>query len=193
MAFTDLPATAAWRHQRARCGFEVVYFERSADGYRVEGGTTALEEGLTWLVTYRVSLDGAGRTRAATVHGRSASGSRSVTLEADGGGRWRVDGVVAAELAGCLDVDLESSAVTNALPVRRLDLAVGRRADAPAAYVRAVDLSVHRLEQTYTRVADDGSCQRYDYTAPAFAFACQLTYDDAALVVDYPGIALRAF
>ncbi|WP_255354292.1 MULTISPECIES: putative glycolipid-binding domain-containing protein [Frankia] len=131
-------------------------------------------------------------SREATVRGRSATGSRSVTLEADRGGRWLVNGAVAADLEGFRDVDLESSAVTNALPVRRLDLAVGQRADAPAAYVRAVDLTVHRLEQTYTRAADDGSCQRYDYTDPTFAFACQLTYDDSALVVNYPGIATRA-
>jgi hypothetical protein len=189
--FTALPATAAWHHQHARRGFEVVYVEPAGGGYLVEGTTTALEEGLTWIVAYRIRLDGAGHTRAATVRGRSVSGSRSVTLEADGRGCWRVDGAIAADLQGCLDVDLESSAVTNALPVRRLDLAVGQRADAAAAYVRAADLAVHRLEQTYTRAEDDGTCQRYDYTAPMFAFACQLSYDPSGLVVDYPGIAVR--
>jgi uncharacterized protein len=36
-------------------------------------------------------------------------------------------------------------------PARRLELAVGRHADAPAAYVRAEDLRVERLEQRYLR------------------------------------------
>jgi hypothetical protein len=40
-------------------------------------------------------------------------------------------------LDGCLDADLESSAMTNAMPVRRLGLAVAARAAAPAAYFRA--------------------------------------------------------
>jgi hypothetical protein len=58
-------------------------------------------------------------------------------------------------------VDFESSALTNAFPVHRLELQVGEEADAPAAYVRALDLSVERLDQRYVRLDDDGSRQRY--------------------------------
>jgi hypothetical protein len=92
-----------------------------------------------------------------------------------------------ARLDGCLDVDLESSALTNAFPVHRLGLDVGERADTPAAYVRALDLSVERLEQSYVRLDDDdGGRRRYHYAAPGFAFECELTYDDSGLVLDYP-------
>jgi hypothetical protein len=82
--------------------------------------------------------------------------------------------------------------MTNALPVRRMRLASGARAAAPAAYVRAVGLAVERLEQAYLRVADEATHQRYDYTAPTFDFACRLTYDESGLVLEYPGIAIRA-
>ena len=81
--------------------------------------------------------------------------------------------------------------MTNALPVHRLGLPVGGRATAPAAYVRARDLAVERLEQTYARVTDETSHQRYDYRAPAFEFACRLVYDESGLAIDYPGIAVR--
>jgi hypothetical protein len=37
-----------------------------------------------------------------------------VTLRADGDGSWVVDGRPAPQLDGCLDVDLESSSMTNA-------------------------------------------------------------------------------
>jgi hypothetical protein len=37
-----------------------------------------------------------------------------------------------------------------------------------------------------------GSRERYDYTAPAFDFRCELVYDEYGLVLDYPGIAVRA-
>jgi hypothetical protein len=89
-------------------------------------------------------------------------------------------------------VDLESSAVTNALPVHRMALPVGARAAAPAAYVRAADPSVERLEQEYLRTTDQGAHQRYDYSAPAFEFTCRLVYDESGLVLSYPGIAVRA-
>jgi hypothetical protein len=73
-------------------------------------------------------------------------------LEGDGAGHWLVDGEVAPYLDGCLDMDLESPALTNALPVHRLALPVGGRATAPATYVHALDLAVERLEQAYTRI-----------------------------------------
>jgi hypothetical protein len=73
-----------------------------------------------------------------------------------------------------------------------MSLALGARAAAPAAYVRAVGLAVERLEQSYLRAPDEAARQRYDYAAPAFDFACRLTYDESGLVLDYPGIAVRA-
>ncbi len=191
MPFVAPPPTAAWEHHDARSGFEVVYFHLLDDGVRIEGCTTAIEGGQTWAVDYAIAVDTTWTTRRARISGRSASGLRSIVLEADGAGHWVVDGEVAPHLDGCLDVDLESSAMTNALPVHRLGLPVGGRATAPAAYVRARDLAVERLEQTYARVTDETSYQRYDYAAPAFEYACRLVYDESGLVIDYPGIAVR--
>ena len=122
--------------------------------------------------------------------GRSASGMHEVRLDSDGDGSWRVDGTPRPQLDGCFDVDLEASACTNALPVNRLGLSVGRAAAAPAVYVRVRDLRVERLEQRYARLPSDGHA-RYDYVSPAFDFRAALVYDDAGLVLDYPGIAAR--
>jgi uncharacterized protein len=58
--------------------------------------------------------------------------------------------------------------------------------------VRALDLGVERLEQRYLRTDDGGSRERYDYAAPGFEFRCELVYDEYGLVLDYPGIAVRA-
>ena len=82
--------------------------------------------------------------------------------------------------------------MTNTLPVHRLDLAEGAQADAPAAYVRAATLAADRLDQVYRRHpgGEDRLC--FDYAAPAFGFTARLVYDDAGLIVSYPGIAARA-
>jgi uncharacterized protein len=133
MSFTSVPATAAWRHRGARTGFEVVYFQASGGGCRIEGWTTAVEDGDTWAVEYAIELDASWATRGARIRGRSRAGFSSRLLEADGAGRWLVDGESAAHLDGCLDVDLDSSAMTNALPVNRMALPAGARAAAPAA------------------------------------------------------------
>jgi hypothetical protein len=189
MPFREPPENAAWRHHDAREGFEVVFLHSREDGYRVEGHTAAVEAGEAWAVWYVIALDSGWVTRAAQVWGRSASGARELTLQADGAGGWRINGVAAPHLDGCPDVDLESSALTNAFPVHRLGLAIGQEADAPAVWVRAIDLTVERLEQHYVRVGDG---ERYDYAAPGFGFESQLSYDEFGLVLDYPGIAARA-
>jgi hypothetical protein len=195
MVFSPLPPFAAWHHQQARTGFEVVRFEdlhRPADGWRVEGCTTALDEGAAWIVDYTIVVDAHWATRRAEVRSRSSSGSRTALLECDGQGTWLLNGEPAPQLTGCVDVDLESSALTNAFPIHRLLLGVGRRADVPAVYVRAVDATVERLDQRYTRLIDGSRGQRYHYAAPAFDFTCDLHYDPSGLVVEYPGLASRA-
>jgi hypothetical protein len=205
MTFAPLPRTAAWRHENARAGFEVVVFTSGRSGTTVRGTTTAVEAEVAWVVGYHISLDAQWRTTRATIRGLSADGSRDVVLDTDGPGLWRVDGAARPDLDGCLDVDLESSACTNTLPVHRLNLGVGRSAEAPAVYVRAADLAVERLEQRYARVdaaelgdddvaagAPDDPRHVYDYRAPRFDFETRLVYDDAGLVLTYPGIATRA-
>jgi hypothetical protein len=186
-----LPPTAAWRHLDGRVGFEVLFLRREADGYRFEGHSTAVEDGEAWSVRYALTVDPDWTTRSAHVVGLSAEGANEVSLAADGAGGWQVDGRPTPQLDGCLDVDLEASAFTNAFPVRRLGLGVGERADAPAVYVRALDLSVERLEQHYARLPDDGEHLRYDYESPAFDYRDELVYDEFGLVLSYPGLAVR--
>ena len=188
---SDLPAAAAWRHVDVRQGFEVLFLRRENAGYRFAGHSTGFEEGEAWGIRYDIVLDSTWTTRSAQVVGQSRWGAHDIRLEADGAGRWTINGAPAPELAGCLDVDLEASAFTNALPVNRLRLRVGERAEAPAAYVRAVDLRLERLEQIYVRVDDDRADSRYDYEAPELEFTCRLVYDRFGLVLDYPGIAVR--
>ena len=194
MRFVDPPRSACWHHEGLRLGFEVSYFTTAAGGVQAEGTAAGLQGGDTWIVSYSILLDESWRTRMAKVTSQSASGRRERLLESDGVGHWSVDGNTANLLDGCLDVDLEASAMTNALPVRRLALAVGQRVGAPAGYVHAPTLAVERLEQTYGRVEDgDGDgVEQYDYEAPGFAFACRLVYDPSGLVLDYPGIARRS-
>lgn len=192
MPSLPLPPTAAWQHLGGRVGFEVGYLEHSDGGYRLHGCTTAVDQGQSWIVAYDISCDGHWRTRRVRVTGTSATGTTSLLLESDGRGTWSADGTPEPGLSGCVDVDLESSALTNTLPLHRLSLTPGETRHAPAAYVRAPALTVRRLDQTYRRDTGDGPRQRYHYTAPDFDYAAQLVFDEAGLIIDYPGIARRA-
>src|SRR3712207_4976583 len=139
---------------------------------------------------YEILLDPRWRTRQAAVTELSTEAPAGTLVTGNGEGRWEVNGTPAPSLDGCLDIDLEASAMTNTLPVHRQALARGARADAPAAYVR-LGLAVQRLDQTYERLDEDASPNRFAYAAPVFDFACELRFDASGLVVDYPGIATR--
>ena len=186
-SFGRLPAAAAWRHETSRDGFEVVHFDDARGRDRITGQSALVMDGAPLSVRYVIELDPGWGTRRAHVHVRSYAGVRETLLEAGGAGSWRIDGTAAPHLDGILDVDLEASAMTNAFPVRRLRPAHGVETAAPAAWVRAQDLSVERLEQTYTRRDD----RRFDYAAPELGFRVLLEYDDAGLVLTYPEIARR--
>lgn len=182
------PVTAAWRHRDVRDGFEVAFLRPSLDGWTLTGASSLVEGGVAWTVRYTIAVDHGWRSRRAEVVTSSAAGTRTVALDAVADGRWRVDGGAARHLDGLLDVDVEASAATTTLPLRRLVLTAGQRADAPAAWVR-LNGDVERLEQTYARLDGDG--QRYDYRAPAFDVRSRLVFAADGFVADYPGIAVR--
>ena len=186
--FDDLPPSAGWHHLAARTGFETVFTHENQQGWRFEGHTTAVEDARAWTVRYQIAVDKRWHTRRARVWLWSECGVVRRTISTDGHGHWKVDGCHSPDLDGCLDVDLEASACTNTFPVHRLPANVDSGHDAPAAYVRVADLRVERLEQRYVKRSN----AVYDYAAPVFDFSCQLRYDRSGLVVDYPGIAVRA-
>src|SRR5262245_2521172 len=100
MSFDPPPAAAAWLHRGARLGYEVVFFHDVGGGLRIDGCTTATEEGQMWAVSYVINTDSTWTTRSAQITARSASGSRQITLEADGAGHWLAGGETAPSLDG---------------------------------------------------------------------------------------------
>jgi len=184
----QLPQSASWTHVGVRAGFEVLF----AGAGTLRGHTTGREGTSSWSVGYDITVDGNWRTRAVEATNLTELGARRIHLERDSAGRWLVNGLDRPDLDGCDDVDLESSAATNTLPVHRIDLAVGEAVDVASAYIRADDLTVERLDQRYTltNVRDDGFTVFYE--APRFGFDCALEFDATGLTVDYPGIARRS-
>ncbi len=177
-----MPPFAAWRFVDAVDGFEVVYLGPG----RLRGHTSAVEDGRAHAVSYEIRLDQEWITREVRVTSDTVDGPRSTVLHSDGAGSWTVDGVPAPHLDGLVDVDLEASACTNTLPVHRRTMPVGEVVATSAVYVQASDLLVRRLDQTYRRLDD----HRFDYASEG-GFRATLTYDDAGLLLDYPGIAVR--
>ncbi|WP_338887281.1 putative glycolipid-binding domain-containing protein [Rhodococcus sovatensis] len=186
-----LPATAAWRHLGLRAGFEIAHFSTSnRDGMtRLWGNSLIVEDGVGYAVTYSVSVDENWKTREATIETHTRVATRTTQLLRDEGGGWTVDGRARPDLAGCIDIDLEASLVTNTLPIHRLVENPGTYA-VKAAYVQ-LDCTAGVLDQTYDIPVIGASRFSCAYTAPRFDFTADLHYDETGLILDYPGLATR--
>jgi len=185
------PIAASWSHRDVRTGFEVAFFRTHGTGIRLTGQTTAHEAAVLWSVGYDIELDRAWRARVVRASNVTATGVREVLLTRDANDSWTVGDQPRPDLHGCGDVDFESSAATNTLPVHRLHFIVGESIDVPAAFVRADDLRVERLEQRYTLTAESSEGLSFHYESSTLDFSCELRYDAAGLVAEYPGIAER--
>jgi hypothetical protein len=144
-----------------------------------------------WYVGYEITTDADWTTRTVSAVNSTIAGDHQLTLTRSPDGRWTVNGVPRPDLDGCRDVDFESSAVTNTLPVHRIPFSPGAPIAVPAVFVRAGDLSVIRLEQRYTLLGSDARRIVFRYESSTFDFECELTFDASGLVVEYPGIAVR--
>ena len=148
-------------------------------GLSLVGTVLGAEGGAPVRIEYRVFADPAGMTTAAHVRDLRGFETRTVELERDAKGNWRVDGMAARALKGCTDVDLGCSPSTNTLPIRRLQLAIGKPQTIQAAWVRFPELAVVKAAQTYTRLDE------FTYRYASGDFEAELTVDDDGLVTAY--------
>jgi uncharacterized protein len=184
---------ATWIHRDARQGFESASLRRHGDGHRLIGHTSAVEDGVAWTVGYQIDVDNRWQTVRADVSEVVAGRQNHRVIESDRAGRWTVDGVHAPQLDGCIDIDLESSALTNTIFLHRVQPSTIDVYDAPAAFVRCAPLRLERVEQTYKRGTDGArlSENTFEYTSPSFDTNIELRFDRHGLVTDYPGLATR--
>lgn len=124
-----------------------------------------------------------------TTRARVIGVDAAIDLMSDGAGRWRDGGGLAlAHLDGAIDVDLSITPFTNTLPIRRLALAEGQRADIRAVYLRLPDLSVTVDRQRYTCLIRG---RQYRYESLDSDFIRDIDIDADGLVVTYPGLFTR--
>lgn len=152
--------------------------EYSDDGIRIVGEVDGGDE----PCRYAVSLAPDGTLRDATI----ASGDRTTQIE-HVDGAWTVDGEERPDLGGATDVDITATPATNALPIRRLGLAVGSRADIEVAWVQVPSLEVRLGRQRYTRVGPRAYC----FESRDREFRRTLTVDADGFVLSYPGLFER--
>jgi hypothetical protein len=169
-----------WR-RLDRIGLEAANIEHGNPNWHLQGTVLLDDEGRPCRLDYAVVCDSAWRTLWARVHGWIGRTQVTHRVSRNLAGEWRQNGAVCPAVQGCLDVDLAFSPITNLLPIRRLNLAIGASATVRAAWLRFPDFALVPLEQTYTRESE----RRYRYESGNGSFSAPLEIDEMGLVLHY--------
>ena len=104
-------------------------------------------------------------------------------LGADGTGRWgEMNGAHRHDLAGCTDVELTVTPFTMSVPIRRLGLDVGDRAEVTAARIDVETLGITPVAQRYERL----TTRRFRRTDLDSGGITEFDVDEYGLVHDDP-------
>lgn len=194
---SPLPRALLW-DRMVEVGTDIALVDLRPEKLLAHGQVVAAEP-VPHACRYRLTTVDGFATDTLTVESEGAGWQREVRLERSGDS-WRVTtseqgkfgsvqlpGIVdPGRLAGVLDVDLEATALTNTLPIRRLGLLgaePGTTHTVPMAWIRVPSLQVIPVEQTYT-VVDAGTVR---YTSGSFT--ADLAVDKDGFVTNYPGFA----
>ena len=178
----SLIRTVAWRNIIGN-GAEYSALWRTSEGWLLRGSAVAAPDHETpLLVEYELHCDPTWRTHRVLVKRTIGAEARDLSLTVEAHGVWRLSGNERPDLRDCVDVDLGITPATNTLPIRRLDLAIGRSQPVTAAWIKFPELTLEPLRQRYTRIADN----RYRYESGT-GFSTEIVVDDLGLASQYVG------
>jgi len=184
---SQLVASGMWRWLQGT-GIERFELQRAGRECILRGTVLTLDNHAAAAeARYELVCDDAFHTLRAQVSVRTAAAERVLQIVAEDG-RWIENGNENLAVKGAIDIDLEWSPSTNTLPIRRMNLALGKSSgEFNAAWVRFPELVLEPLPQEYVRLAD----RRYRYSSRGGAFTAELLVDGDGLVVDYQGFWQR--
>jgi uncharacterized protein len=187
MTMKPFPSRSHMRWRRIDVpGREEARIERTADGWPLTGQLEVQEGSVSAQLVYLIECERDWRTRKTVVTGPASGVRMRFEFGADGAGHWTLNGSPLPLVEGALDIDLGFTPATNLLPIRRLELAVGERADVRTAWVRFPELRVEALEQSYQR--DAARVFRYDALVDGETFRARLDTDEFGRVLHYEGL-----
>jgi hypothetical protein len=135
-------------------------------------------------LNYLVKCDSQWQTLSARIAGWVGNETIAVDITVDSDHHWQIDKEHCPDVTGCVDLDLNFSPLTNTLPIRRLNLAVGHEANVRAAWLRFPSFKLEPLEQVYRRI----KTSKYRYENLGTTFVAELEVNRAGLVTHYPNL-----
>jgi hypothetical protein len=172
--------TVFWR-RLDQPGHEAARLVHHAPFWQLGGTAVFAHEHRPCRLEYQVVCDAGWRTLHAKVTGWIGAQQVKAEVYTDTARRWIINGQQSPAVAGCVDLDLAFSPSTNTIPIRRLSLNQGERAEVRAAWLSFPGLTLEPLVQTYARTGESS----YHYESSG-DFATDLEVGAAGLVLRYP-------
>ncbi len=174
-----------------KTGLEQLHLIENGDEIIADGFVLGIEQAKPFRFWYQIHLDKEWMVRECVLRIVEGQG-QTLQLFTDGQGHWTDGkGIACSELNGCLYIDIACTPFTNTLPIRRLKLAPGEKADFPVAYISVPDLNVRLVRQRYTCVSQTFDSAVYRYEGLEGGKIFDITVDAQGLVMDYPGLWKR--
>lgn len=150
----------------------------------IEGAAILAREKQFCKIEYKIICDLHWQTLSAKVSGFVGEKTIEIEISVNEEKRWTMNGIEISSVENCTDIDLNFSPVTNTLPIRRLDLAVGENAEVRAAWLGFPSFALEPLEQIYGRTGEN----EYTYESANGAFRTEIETDEFGIVVKYPDL-----
>lgn len=161
-------------------GFEHAEIADRAEGIAINSAVIGEQGGQPFALIYRLLCTANWQVRELQIGTINMPKPMELIRDQDG---WRdAVGRRLPELTGCLDVDISATPLTNALPIRRLNLAVGQSAEVSVAYIHCPSLELTVINQRYTRKSET----QYLFDLIDGSFSATITVDQDGFVTDYP-------
>ena len=173
--------TILWR-RLDWAGHEFACLHASSSNWTLAGAAVFVHDGQPCGLDYKIVCDSAWKTVSSRVTGWLGDKVIVIDISVDESERWLLNGAECKAAAGCIDIDLNFSASTNLLPIRRLDLAIGQDAEVRAAWLRFPSFTLERLNQRYRRLGE----ATYRYESAGGSFVTELKVNSAGFVTHYP-------
>ena len=174
--------TALWK-RLDEPGHDAARLSHESRRWHIAGTAVLARERRPCRLDYDVVCDEGWHTMSASVSGWLGDEIIDIQLTVDAARTWRMNGAECPAVSGCLDVDLHFTPATNTLPIRRLELTIGRESPVRAAWLTP-DFTLDRLDQVYKRT----SRTTYHYESGGGAFSAELEVNEAGLVTRYGGL-----
>jgi hypothetical protein len=174
-------STILWRRLDTE-GHDVCRLIQQESGWRLEGTAVFLQESERACLAYELHCDQAWQTRDALVQGWMGARSLDFHFARLADDLWTLNGQVASQVKGCVDLDLGFTPATNLSQIRRIALRVGEAADVPVAWFDVSTGTLETLHQRYERRTAD----TYWYESRRFSYSALLHVNAAGFVEKYP-------